>query len=243
MSVEGVFRKNGNIRRLKELSDALDRDLGGVNLMDENPVQLAALLKKFLRELPDPLLTYKLHHLFIATQRIESSTQRTRMLHLVTCLLPKAHRDTMEVVIIFLKWVAQFAVVDEETGSKMDAGNLATTIAPSVLLAKGSDASKDESFLAIGAVHQLLEQQDLFWQVPEEIAGILDDQAWLNAPDLSSKQLLKRCAEYAQRVSASRERGTTQRSPMRGAVTSQSPVYTDWSPQAGMPYARSTTAV
>lgn len=69
MSIEGVFRKNGNIRRLKELSDAIDRDDGSVNLSEDNPVQLAALLKKFLRDLPDPLLTFKLHHLFIATQR------------------------------------------------------------------------------------------------------------------------------------------------------------------------------
>lgn len=31
-------------------------------------MQLAALLKKFFKELPDPLLTFKLHSLFIATQ-------------------------------------------------------------------------------------------------------------------------------------------------------------------------------
>lgn len=68
MSVEGIFRKNGNIRRLKELTDAIDRDPSSVDLTQDNPVQLAALLKKFLRELPDPLLTFKLHKLFIASQ-------------------------------------------------------------------------------------------------------------------------------------------------------------------------------
>lgn len=69
MSIEGIFRKNGNIRRLKDLTEALDRDSGTVNLSDDNPVQLAALLKKFLRDLPDPLMTFKLFHLFIAAQR------------------------------------------------------------------------------------------------------------------------------------------------------------------------------
>ena len=69
MSVEGIFRKNGNIRRLKDLSEALDRDPASVNLSDDNPVQLAALLKKFLRDLPDPLMTFKLYQLFLATQR------------------------------------------------------------------------------------------------------------------------------------------------------------------------------
>lgn len=77
MSVEGIFRKNGNIRRLRDLSEALDRDSGSVNLSDDNPVQLAALLKKFLRDLPDPLITFKLFHLFIAAQREFSTCSKT----------------------------------------------------------------------------------------------------------------------------------------------------------------------
>jgi hypothetical protein len=68
MSVEGVFRKNGNIRRLKELSESIDKDPSAVNLSEDNPVQVAALLKKFLRDLPDPLLTFKLHRLFVVSQ-------------------------------------------------------------------------------------------------------------------------------------------------------------------------------
>lgn len=68
MSVEGVFRKNGNIRGLKDLAEKIDAKEEEVDLSRETPVQLAALLKKFLRELPDPLLTYKLHRLWITSQ-------------------------------------------------------------------------------------------------------------------------------------------------------------------------------
>lgn len=70
MSVEGVFRKNGNIRRLKVISEAIDAKgcSSAVDLTRENAVQVAALLKKFLRELPDPLMTFKLQRLFISTQ-------------------------------------------------------------------------------------------------------------------------------------------------------------------------------
>lgn len=68
MSVEGIFRRSGNIRKLKELTEAYDRDPEAVDLTTDNPVQLAALLKKFLREMPDPLLMFKLHRLFIASQ-------------------------------------------------------------------------------------------------------------------------------------------------------------------------------
>jgi hypothetical protein len=68
MSVEGVFRKNGNIRRLKEITEAFDKQAQPPSLDEENPVQLAALLKKFLREMPDPLLTFKLQKLWLASQ-------------------------------------------------------------------------------------------------------------------------------------------------------------------------------
>ena len=78
MSVEGIFRKNGNIRRLKELTDALDRDPASVDLSSDNPVQLAALLKKFLRDMPDPLLTFKLHRLFIVSQCMYSHLPRLK---------------------------------------------------------------------------------------------------------------------------------------------------------------------
>lgn len=68
MSVEGVFRKNGNIRRLKEIADLIDNRYEQVDLGKESPVQIAALLKKFLREMPDPLMTHKLHRLFVISQ-------------------------------------------------------------------------------------------------------------------------------------------------------------------------------
>jgi hypothetical protein len=51
----------------KELIVALDRDSSSVDWSTEHPVQIAALLKQFFRDLPDPLMTSKLHRLFIAS--------------------------------------------------------------------------------------------------------------------------------------------------------------------------------
>lgn len=68
VSVEGIFRKNGNIRRLKELSEEIDKNPANVNLANETPIQVAALLKRFLREMPEPLLTFKLYKLFVTSQ-------------------------------------------------------------------------------------------------------------------------------------------------------------------------------
>ena len=69
MSVEGIFRKNGNIRKLKEVCEEIDTNPSNVHLMNEGPIQVAALTKKFLRELPEPLLTFKLHKLFTSVHR------------------------------------------------------------------------------------------------------------------------------------------------------------------------------
>ncbi|KAG0366338.1 hypothetical protein BGZ54_005517 [Gamsiella multidivaricata] len=194
MSVEGVFRKNGNIRRLKELSEAIDKDPSSVNLSDDNPVQVAALFKKFLRDLPDPLLTFKLHRLFVVSQKMEEESLRKTILHLTCCLLPKPNRDSMEAVCLFLRWVASFSHVDEETGSKMDLHNLATVITPNVLYSKSKDPTKDESFLAIEAVMGLLAHQDEFCVVPMDLSSILSDQDLVeSSTDLSSKDILKRC--------------------------------------------------
>ncbi|TFY80882.1 hypothetical protein EWM64_g3132 [Hericium alpestre] len=208
MSVEGIFRKNGNIRRLKDLTEALDRDPSSVDLSHDNPVQLAALLKKFLRELPDPLLTFKLHKLLIASQFLPNDADRKRLLHMLSLILPKSHRDTMEVLFVFLKWVASFAHMDEQTGSKMDLPNLATVICPSILYSQGRDAVRDDSFGAIRVVTVLLENQDDFYAVPDEFLPILHDQEYFaHSLELPSKEFLKKCDTYMRLKASGRAPG------------------------------------
>jgi hypothetical protein len=166
LSIEGVFRKNGNIKRLNETVAQIDREgCDSVDLSKENVVQVAAILKKYLRELPDPLLTFKLHKLYIASQRIVDEEKRRRVLHLTCCLLPKSHRDCLEVVFSFFNWVASFHQVDEESGSKMDTHNLATVIAPNILFTISKNSVPDDSFLAIEAVHSLIECNEQMCEV------------------------------------------------------------------------------
>ena len=224
MSVEGVFRKNGNIKRLNDIKEEIDaRGAVEVDLTKENPVQVAALLKKFLRELPDPLLTHKLHKLWITSQRIDDTERRRRVLHLTCCLLPKPHRDTMEVLFTFMNWVSSFSHVDEESGSKMDIHNLATVITPNVIHRGKESVPVDDSFLAIEAVHSLIEcnesmcevsfsqntlhpaerepaEADIcyFEQVPEDLALILNDGTlFSSSADITTKEILKRYGDRA----------------------------------------------
>ncbi|KAJ9660803.1 Rho-type GTPase activating protein Rga1 [Neophaeococcomyces mojaviensis] len=206
MSVEGVFRKNGNIKRLKETAEAIDNNQNP-DLSKDNAVQVAALLKKFLRDMPDPLMTFKLHKLWITSQKLDNDRDRIRVLHLICCLLPKPNRDTMEVLFAFLKWAASFSQVDEESGSKMDIHNLATVMAPNILYAPPpKQASKiapvpqvDESFLAIEAVNLLIKYNETFCEVPEDLQSILTDSSLHSAsPDMSTKEILARYGHIVQ---------------------------------------------
>ncbi|EHK99503.1 putative Rho-type GTPase-activating protein 1 [Glarea lozoyensis 74030] len=213
LSVEGVFRKNGNIRRLNETMAAIDRD--GCDAVDlgNNVVQIAALMKKYLRELPDPLLTFKLHRLFIATQKIADEDKRRRVLHLTCCLLPKPHRDCLEILCSFFNWVASFHQVDEESGSKMDTHNLATVIAPNILYTN-QKGPVDDNFLAIEVVHTLIECNEQMCEVPEDLQSILGDQTlFTNPSDITTKEILKRYGDMGSNGGPKHQVETVESSP------------------------------
>ncbi|KAH3680970.1 hypothetical protein WICPIJ_008055 [Wickerhamomyces pijperi] len=136
MSIEGIFRKNGDLKKLKELIAQVDSDPSKVpNLLNENPIQLSALLKKFLREMPTPLLTFNLYELWIQSQKLENESIKSTFIELIYSLLPGTHRDLAEVLLFFFMWASSFAHLDETNGSKMDIHNLATVLSPNILYA------------------------------------------------------------------------------------------------------------
>ncbi|KAJ7601147.1 Rho GTPase activation protein [Mycena floridula] len=194
----GLFRKSGNIRRLRELTISIEHDLTSVDLTKERADALSNLLKKFLRELPEPLMTFKLYPLLLASQSASyEAEEQKRLLHMLVMLLPKSHRDTMEVLFVFLKWLASFARVDEETGSKFDLVAFATIISPSILYSRERDTS--DNLAAIQVITVLLENQDELFRVPAEFLPILHDQEYFaNSMELPAKDFLEKCDTYLQ---------------------------------------------
>jgi hypothetical protein len=186
LTIEGIFRKNGNIRRLKTLTELLDQNPENINFDEDNSIQLAALLKKFLRELPEPLLTFKLHKIFMQSQKQDDENKRFKIVQSACALLPKCNRDLLEVLLIFLKEVASFS-----SQNKMDVDNLATIIAPTICYSKSKDPIKDESFLAIEVVKMLILNQDKIWIVPYDINSMIkpdNQQNNVNIKDYGKKK-------------------------------------------------------
>lgn len=167
LSVEGVFRKNGNIKKNNEMVARIDNEGSDtINFMDQPVVQLAALLKRYLRDMPDPLMTNKLYKLWITAAKITDPEKRKQCLHLTCCLLPKSHRDCLEIIFSFLKWAGSFHQLDEELGSKMDVRNLATVIAPNLLYNPAKPAALDgEAIYVIDAVEMMISNVEEMCQV------------------------------------------------------------------------------
>lgn len=79
--------------------------------------------------------------------------------------------------------------------------NLATVICPSILYAKGANAAKDESFIGIQAVQELLQDQDEFYHVPNELSFVISENIFnifAKDLDLPPKEIHRHCSKYMQ---------------------------------------------
>lgn len=65
LETEGIFRRSANTLTIKQLKDTANR---GEIVKFSDPHEAASLLKTFLRELREPLLTFELYDEIVAFQ-------------------------------------------------------------------------------------------------------------------------------------------------------------------------------
>ncbi|XP_011610947.1 rho GTPase-activating protein 19 isoform X3 [Takifugu rubripes] len=141
LHVEGLFRVPGNIIRQQSLKELLN---SGANVDlesgDFHPNDAATLLKSFLGELSEPLLTHRhFHaHLKIADMMlldeqgnktsVPNKERQMEALQLLLLLLPQANRLLLKLLLDLLHHTAK-----QQDKNKMSAFNLAIMFAPHVL--------------------------------------------------------------------------------------------------------------
>ncbi|XP_030282832.1 rho GTPase-activating protein 19 isoform X3 [Sparus aurata] len=149
LHVEGLFRVPGNSIRQQTLKELLNSG-ADVNLEsgDFHPNDVATLLKTFLGELPEPLLTHRhFHaHLKIADMTlfdehgnktaIPNKERQIEALQLLFLLLPQANRSLLKLLLDLLYHTAK-----QQDKNKMSAFNLALMFAPHVLWPRHMTAS------------------------------------------------------------------------------------------------------
>lgn len=60
IDTEGIFRRSGNIQRINELKKRINEG-AFIDMSSEDTHVVAGVLKTFLRDLQEPLLTYELY--------------------------------------------------------------------------------------------------------------------------------------------------------------------------------------
>ncbi|XP_029947861.1 rac GTPase-activating protein 1-like [Salarias fasciatus] len=124
----GLYRVSGNERTVKELKEKLIR---GKTLPPLNKVEdinvITGVLKDFLRNLPEPLLTFHLNKSFMTAAEIEDDDNSLAMLYQTISELPPPNRDTLACLMIHLQKVSQ------SVNTKMDVHNLARVFGPTLV--------------------------------------------------------------------------------------------------------------
>ncbi|XP_008406662.1 rho GTPase-activating protein 40 isoform X2 [Poecilia reticulata] len=166
---EGILRVPGSQSRIKLLQQNLEANFyrSRFNWDEVSPNDAAALLKKFIRELPDPLLTAEYLNTFSAVRDITELRQKLHMLNLLILLLPEPNRSTLKALLEFLS-----KVVNREKKNRMNLWAVATIMAPNLFLHKAvpsrltDGAEKGQAEKAADVIRLLIRYQDLLWTVP-----------------------------------------------------------------------------
>uniref|UniRef100_A0A8C6KBU1 Rho GTPase activating protein 6 n=1 Tax=Nothobranchius furzeri TaxID=105023 RepID=A0A8C6KBU1_NOTFU len=179
----GIFRVGSSKKRVRQLREEFDRGVD-VQLDEEHSVHdVAALLKEFLRDMPDPLLTKELYSAFINTTLLDSDEQQS-VSQLLLYLLPACNSDTLHRLLEFLCTVANHANDQlandgqEIPGNKMTSLNLATIFGPNLLhKQKNSDkefsvqssARAEESTAVIAVLQRMIASYQMLFMVPPDL--------------------------------------------------------------------------
>ncbi|XP_030021063.2 rho GTPase-activating protein conundrum isoform X3 [Manduca sexta] len=173
---EGLFRVSGNKQKVAELCQLIERqwysERAGVEraLAQSKGHDLAAVYKRLLRALPQPLLTQELMRLFYHTYALNGTTQG-RSLNLLILLLPPEQRATLRELLR----LANEIVACSDT-NKMNEHNVAMIIAPTLfppsLLIKPSDSLETQLATAANSCHvteAMMRWCEQLWIVPTSL--------------------------------------------------------------------------
>ncbi|KAM7125549.1 rho GTPase-activating protein 40 isoform 1-T1 [Molossus nigricans] len=168
LDTEGILRVPGSQARVKGLEQKLERDFySGLFVWDDvHHNDASDLLKRFIRELPEPLLTAEYLPAFAVVPNIPDLRQRLQALHLLILILPEPNRNALKALLEFLR-----KVVAREQSNKMTLWNVSTVMAPNLFLHRGQPPKLPrgkEKQLAEGAaevVQMMVHYQDLLWVV------------------------------------------------------------------------------
>ncbi|XP_071062946.1 rho GTPase-activating protein 17a isoform X4 [Pseudochaenichthys georgianus] len=166
MKEEGLFRIAAGASKLKKLKAALDCSTSQLEEFYSDPHAVAGALKSYLRELPEPLMTFQLYDEWIQACSVSDPDKRLQALWVVCDNLPKNNKNNLKYLVKFLAKLAQDSDVN-----KMSPSNLAIVLGPNLMWAKteGSlaEMAAATSVHVVAIIEPIIQHAD--WFFPEDV--------------------------------------------------------------------------
>ncbi|KAM7386823.1 hypothetical protein PAMA_009447 [Pampus argenteus] len=193
MKEEGLFRIAAGASKLKKLKAALDCSTSQLEEFYSDPHAVAGALKSYLRELPEPLMTFGLYDEWTQAPNVSDPDKRLQALWVTCDRLPKTHKANLRYLVKFLAKLAQDSDVN-----KMTPSNIAIVLGPNLLWAKteGSlaEMAAATSVHVVAIIEPIIQHAD--WFFPEEVdfnvSGIFAMPTHPATPDPEPNQERKR---------------------------------------------------
>ncbi|XP_021270308.1 rho GTPase-activating protein 44 isoform X2 [Numida meleagris] len=162
MQEEGLFRVAPSASKLKKLKAALDCCVVDVQEYSADPHAIAGALKSYLRELPEPLMTFELYEEWIQASNIPEQEKRLQALWNACEKLPKANYNNIRYLIKFLAKLTEY-----QDTNKMTPSNVAIVLGPNLLWpqAEGNitEMMTTVSLQIVGIIEPLIQHADWFF--------------------------------------------------------------------------------
>ncbi|XP_042745772.1 rho GTPase-activating protein 8 isoform X2 [Lagopus leucura] len=118
LQVEGLFRRSASIQTIKDVQKLYNQGKP-VNFDDYHDIHVpAVILKTFLRELPQPLLTFECYDPIVGITSVESCLRVTRCKQIIQGL-PDHNYIVLKYLICFLHMVSQESIYNRMTASSL----------------------------------------------------------------------------------------------------------------------------
>ncbi|XP_073492614.1 rho GTPase-activating protein 17 isoform X4 [Aquarana catesbeiana] len=166
MKEEGLFRIAAGASKLKKLKAALDCSTSQLEEFYSDPHAVAGALKSYLRELPEPLMTFSLYDEWTAAGNVPDQNTKLQSLWVVCQKLPKPNYENFRYLVKFLAKLSHYSDVN-----KMTPSNIAIVLGPNLLWAKHegtlAEIAAATSVHVVTIIEPIIQHAD--WFFPEEV--------------------------------------------------------------------------
>ncbi|XP_077406664.1 SH3 domain-binding protein 1 isoform X2 [Vanacampus margaritifer] len=178
MREEGLFRLAAAASVVKRLKTCMDQGTVDHSEFRMDPHAAAGALKCYLRELPEPLMTFELYKNWFKAASEKDSTEKLEQFRILLKKLPPENYNNLRYLVQFLSLLSE-----QQAANKMTPGNIAIVLGPNLLWpqAEGEisllDMAAASSVQVVTVIEPLIQYsselfpEEVSFEIPERVQG------------------------------------------------------------------------